>query len=80
MITERHFSRLESSTGDDSSAAGRRDINSVKVEDYLITHYQELMSAEGAKERVTLVPSKSKLPTYFRFGEALAASCGLSPT
>ena len=41
---------------------------------------QELMSAEGAKERVTLVSSKSKLPTYFRFGEALAASCGLSPT
>ena len=38
------------------------------------------MSAEGAKERVTLVPSKSKLPTYFRFGEALTASCGLSPT
>ena len=38
------------------------------------------MSAEGAKERVTLVPSKSKLPTYFRFGEALGASCGLSPT
>ena len=38
------------------------------------------MSAEGAKERVTLVSSKSKLPTYFRFGEALAASCGLSPT
>ena len=38
------------------------------------------MSAEGAKERVTLVPSKTKLPTYFRFGEALAASCGLSPT
>ena len=38
------------------------------------------MSAEGAKERVTLVPSKSKLPTYFRFGEALAASCSLSPT
>ena len=38
------------------------------------------MSAEGAKERVTLVPSKSKLPTYFRFSEALAASCGLSPT
>ena len=36
------------------------------------------MSAEGAKEHVTLVPSK--LPTYFRFGEALAASCGLSPT
>ena len=38
------------------------------------------MSVEGTKERVTLVPSKSKLPTYFRFGEALAASCGLSPT
>ena len=44
------------------------------------SYHQELMSAEGAKERVTLVPSKSKLPTYFRFGEALAASCGLSPT
>ena len=42
--------------------------------------YQELMSGEAAKERVTPVPSKSGLLTYFRFGEAQCASCGLSPT
>ena len=41
---------------------------------------QELMSGEAAKERVTTVPSKSGLLTYFRFGEAQCASCGLSPT
>ena len=29
---------------------------------------------------VTLVPSKSGLLTYFRFGEVQCASCGLSPT
>ncbi len=33
---------------------------------------QELMSGEAAKERVTAVPSKSRLPTYFRFGAASA--------
>ena len=38
------------------------------------------MSCETAKERVTTVPSKSGLPTYFRFGETQCASCGLSPT
>ena len=43
-------------------------------------HAQELMSGEAAKERVTPVPSKSGLLTYFRFGEAQCASCGLSPT
>ena len=41
---------------------------------------QELMSGEAAKERVTPVPSKSELLTYFRFGSAQCASCGLSPT
>ncbi len=34
--------------------------------------WQELMGGEAAKERVTAVPSKSKLPTYFRFGVASA--------
>ena len=38
------------------------------------------MSGEAAKERVTPVPFKSGLPTYFRFGEAQCASCGVSPT
>ena len=38
------------------------------------------MSGEAAKERVTPVPFKSGLLTYFRFGEAQCASCGLSPT
>ena len=38
------------------------------------------MSGEAAKERVTPVPSKSGLLTYFRFGKAQCASCGLSPT
>ena len=38
---------------------------------------QELMSREAARERVTLVPSKS---TYFHFGEVQCASCDLSPT
>lgn len=35
------------------------------------------MSREAARERVTLVPSKS---TYFHFGEAQCVSCNLSPT
>ena len=39
--------------------------------------YQELMSSEAAKERVTPVPSKSKLLTYFRFGSVQCVSCGL---
>ena len=43
------------------------------------TQGQELMSGEAAKERVTPVPFKSGLLTYFRFGEAQCASCGLSP-
>jgi len=38
------------------------------------------MSGEAVKERVTPVPSKSGLLTYFCFGEAQCASCGLSPT
>jgi len=42
--------------------------------------HQELMSGEAAKERVTPVPSKSWLLTYFRFGEAQCTSCSLSPT
>ena len=33
-----------------------------------IIGYQELMSGEAAKERVTAVLSKSKLLAYFRFG------------
>ena len=38
------------------------------------------MSAEGAKEHVSLVPLKSKLPTYFRFSEAPSAYFDLSLT
>ena len=38
------------------------------------------MSGEAAKERVTPVPSKSQLLTYFRFGSAQCTSCGLAPT
>jgi len=38
---------------------------------------QELISGEAAKERVTPVPSKSKLLMYFRFGSMQCASCGL---
>ena len=41
---------------------------------------QELMSSEAAKERVTPVPSKCKLLTYFCFGSAQCTSCGLSTT
>ena len=37
------------------------------------------MSGEVPKEHVTLVPSKSGLPMYFRFGKAQRASGGLSP-
>ena len=36
------------------------------------------MSDEAAKERVTPVPSKSRLSTYFCFGKAQCTSCGLS--
>ena len=45
-----------------------------------ISRYQELMRGKAVKEQVTLVPFKSRLLTYFRFGEAQCASCGLSPT
>jgi len=38
---------------------------------------QELMSGEATKERVTPVPSRSKLLTYFRFESAQCASCSL---
>ena len=42
--------------------------------------HQELMSGEATKERVTPVPSKSRLLPYFCFGEAQCTSYGLSPT
>ncbi len=38
----------------------------------LHVYCQELISGEAAKERVTVVPSKSRLPTYFRFCAASA--------
>ena len=51
-----------------------------KVARSFIMYFQELISGKAAKERVTPVPSKSGLLTYFRFGEAQCASCGLSLT
>ena len=42
--------------------------------------HQDLMSGEAMKERVTPVPFKSGLLTYFRYGEAQRVSCSLSPT
>ena len=41
------------------------------------TYVQELMSGEAAKEHVTAVLSKSKLPTYFRCVDVSAYVCGL---